>query len=438
MHIARGTLGEAGETLGEWLSERGISRRQFITFCSKMAAVFAITPALQPLLGSAEVAERLLQTSTRKPVAVWLQLQECTGCLESTLRAADPGIASLVLETLSLDYVELLMAAAGSAADEALQAANAEPHVLVINGSIPLAYSGGACTIGGRSAQQVLLDAAENAVAVLAVGDCAWYGCVQSGRPNPTSAVGVQDIIKDKPVINVTGCPPIGDIITAVIVYYLTYGTTPPLDEQGRPLFAYGQRIHDNCPRRAHFDAGQYVEIFDDENARQGFCLYKVGCKGPDTFSPCPIIQWNNHTAFPISAGHPCLGCTELHWEDRFSPFYQRLPNVPGVPIELTANQVGAVAVGAALAGVGIHAAVTYANRRDEEAAAAAGLTSLDILGDVPPPPSIGEARLAAADLHAHSLDLFDHEPPVTPAKAPASASASAPASASANASEKE
>ena len=236
-------------------------------------------------------------------------------------------------------------------------------------------------------------------------------------------AVGVQDIIKNKPVINVTGCPPIGDIITAVIVYYLTYGTTPPLDDQGRPLFAYGQRIHDNCPRRAHFDAGQYVEIFDDANARQGYCLYKVGCKGPDTFSPCPIIQWNGHTAFPISAGHPCLGCTEMHWEDRFGPFYNRLPDVPGVPIELTANEVGAVAVGATLAAVGIHAAVTYVHRRDEETEAAAGLTSLEILGDAPPPAAVGEVRLtdaerqAAAGLHAGSLDILDDEPPVAGGK---------------------
>jgi hydrogenase small subunit len=418
MRVSRSRFGETGSTLGERLEQNGITRRQFMTFCSKMAAVFAITPSLKPLLSSAEVADRLLATSTTKPVVVWLQLQECTGCLESTIRSADPGIASLVLETISLDYVELLMAAAGEQADAALAAANAAPHLLVINGSIPLAYQGGACSIGGRSAQQVLTAAAENATAVLAVGDCAWYGCVQSGRPNPTSAVGVQDIIKDKPVINVTGCPPIGDIITATIVYYLTYGATPPLDEQNRPLFAYGQRIHDNCPRRAHFDAGQYVERFDDAGARQGYCLYKVGCKGPDTFSPCPVIQWNSHTAFPISAGHPCLGCTEYHWEDRFSPFYSRLPDVPGVPVELTANQIGAVAVGLTTAAIAVHAGLTYAQRRQEEAEAAAGITSLEILGDAPPPESIGAVRTAGAPASHAPLDLWDDEPPVSAAKA--------------------
>ena len=413
MRISRGRFGETGGTLGERLDQHSVSRREFLTFCSQMAAAFAVTSTMQPLLSGAEVARRLMAASTKKPIAVWLQLQECTGCLESTLRSADPGIASLILETISLDYVELLMAAAGEAADKALAAANAGPHLLVINGSIPMAYQGGACTIAGRSAEQVLNAAAENAVAILAVGDCAWYGCVQAGTPNPTAAVGVQDIIKNKPVINVTGCPPIGDVITATIVYYLTYGTTPPLDAQNRPLFAYGQRIHDNCPRRAHFDAGQYVEIFDDDAARQGFCLYKMGCKGPDTFSPCPIIRWNGGTAFPISAGHPCLGCTEYHWEDRFSPFYTRLPDVPGVPVELTANRVGAAVVGVAAAAVAVHAGLTYSQRRQEEAEAAAGLTSLEILGDAPPPDEIGEVRLPEPVESPQVLDLWDDEPPV-------------------------
>ncbi|MFN8485797.1 MAG: hydrogenase small subunit [Anaerolineae bacterium] len=393
MLISREVFAAQGATVGECLEQRGITRREFLGFCGKMAAAFAAIPAIGPLVSATELADKLAAVSTRKPVAVWLQLQECTGCLESTLRAADPGVGALVLDVLSLNYVELLMAASGAAADAALQEANAAPHVLVINGSIPLRFGGAACAIGGKSAQQVLEDSAKNATAILAVGDCAWYGCVQAGRPNPTSCVGVQDIIRNKPVVNVTGCPPIGDIITATIVYYLTYGTTPPLDQQNRPMFAYGQRIHDNCPRRAHFDAGQYVEVFDDENARQGYCLYKMGCKGPDTFSPCPIIQWNSHTAFPISAGHPCLGCTEYHWEDRFSPFYHRLPDVPGVPVESTANTVGTVLVGATVAVIAAHSIITYARRRDEEAEAAAGTTSLEILGDAPPPAELVEAQ---------------------------------------------
>lgn len=86
-------------------------------------------------------------------------------------------------------------------------------------------------------------------------------------------------------------------------MYILTFDRAPECDLETRPLMAYGTRIHNNCPRRAHFDAGQFVNVFDDENARECFCLYKVGCKGPDTFSPCPIVKWNGGVSFPIQSG---------------------------------------------------------------------------------------------------------------------------------------
>jgi hydrogenase small subunit len=169
----------------------------------------------------------------------------------------------------------------------------------------------------------------------------------------------VSDVVKSKPVVNIAGCPPIGDVVTATLVHYLTFGRVPELDNDGRPLFAYGARIHDQCPRRANFDAGQYVEAFDDEAARKGWCLYHVGCKGPATFSPCPIFLWNTRTSFPIGAGHPCIGCTERGFWDTMSPFYRRLPNVAGMGVERTADLVGlSLAVGAT-AGVLGHAVAT-------------------------------------------------------------------------------
>ena len=135
------------------------------------------------------------------------------------------------------------------------------------------------------------------------VGACAHWGSVQAARPNPTGAVGVRDIIKNKPILTIAGCPPVPEVITATVVHFLTFGTLPEVDGEGRPLFAYGARIHDQCPRRGHFDAGQFVNVFDDDGARQGWCLYEVGCKGPQTFSPCPIFQWNMKTSWPIGAG---------------------------------------------------------------------------------------------------------------------------------------
>ena len=263
MIIPDGELWVTGEeTLAEHLLRRGVSRRAFLAFCSSMAAVLSAGPLAAGSAQAAVTPESIAEGlgGLTKPVLVWLQLQECTGCMESVLRSGDTTIEDLILNLVSLDYNELLMAAAGSSADAALSAANQKDHILVVNGSIPRAEDGIYTMIAGRTAEQVLLESAANATAVFAVGACAHWGSVQASRPNPTGAVGVDQIITDKPVVNVAGCPPIGEVITASLVYTLSHGAPPPTDTQGRPLFAYGQRIHDFCSRRARFDAGQMVE----------------------------------------------------------------------------------------------------------------------------------------------------------------------------------
>ena len=110
-----------------------------------------------------------------------------------------------------------------------------------------------------------------------------------AAAPNPTGALGVADAVPGvKNLINLSACPANVENLTALLVYYLTFKRWPPLDHYRRPLFAYGKSIHDNCERRAHFDAGQYVEAWGDEGHRAGYCLYKMGCKGPVTFQNCP------------------------------------------------------------------------------------------------------------------------------------------------------
>jgi hydrogenase small subunit len=365
-----------GETLGRQLEDRGVSRREFLDFCGKMALVLGLGEA-----AGARVAHAL--QNVKRPSVIWIQLQECTGCVESLLRTAEPTIGNLVLDMVSLDYSHTLMAAAGHQSEAALAAAmkeNAGAYILVVTGSVPLAENGIYTTIGGRTAKAVLEEAAQGAAAVVAVGACAHWGSVQAARPNPTGAVGVADVIKDRPVINIAGCPPIGDVITATVAHYLTFGRLPATDSEGRPLFAYGARIHDQCPRRANFDAGQFVEIFDDEAARRGWCLYHVGCKGPATFSPCPIFQWNGGTDWPIGAGHPCIGCTERNFWDTMTPFYGRLPDVGGFGVERTVDIIGAsLAIGAA-AGVGAHALATGIHQARER-------RKLTVLDSAPPPP---------------------------------------------------
>ena len=349
-------------TLWENVERHGFSRRDFLGLCTSMAGIFAFgSPAVAAADSLYPKAEEIADAlgGVQKPNVVWLQLQECTGCMESVLRSGGTTIEELVLNLLSVNYNELVMAAAGHPADKAMTDTFNEPHILVVNGSVPTKEDGAYCTIAGRSVEDILKEAAKNAQVILAVGACAVYGSVQAAKPNPTGAVGVDEIIKDKPVINVSGCPPIGEVITATITYILTHGKPPKVDNEGRPLFAYDQRIHDSCPRRAHYDAGQFVHAFDDQGARNGWCLYDVGCKGPSTFSPCPIIQWNLKSGWPIGAGHPCIGCTEKDFFDKFTPFYETLPDIKGFGVETTARKVGWGMIGAATVGVAAHFAGT-------------------------------------------------------------------------------
>jgi hydrogenase small subunit len=362
MHVPTEYPWAEGESLGQYLERRGVSRRDFLTFCGSMATMLGLGELATPRIARALQAQK-------RPTVVWLSLQECTGCVESVLRTAEPTIGDVVLDVVSLDYQHNIMAAAGHQAEAALQDSIAKhkgEYLLVVTGSIPLADDGIYTTIGGRTAKTILEEAGKDAKAVIAIGACAHWGNIQASRPNPTGAVGVSEVIKDKPVVNIAGCPPIGDVVTATIVHFLTFNRLPALDYDGRPMFAYGARIHDQCPRRANFDAGQFVEEFDDEAARKGWCLYHVGCKGPATYSPCPIFMWNTRTSWPIGAGHPCLGCTERNFWDAMTPFYGRLPNVAGFGVERYADTLGAALAIGATAGVAAHAIATGVHQMRE------------------------------------------------------------------------
>ena len=160
-------------------------------------------------------------------------------------------------------------------------------------------------------------------------------GVCTGGGPNPTQATPIDKVIKDKPIIKVPGCPPIAEVMTGVVTYITTFGRLPELDRQGRPKMFYSQRIHDKCYRRPHFDAGQFVEEWDDEAARKGHCLYKMGCKGPTTYNACSTVRWNGGVSFPIQSGHGCIGCSEEGFWDK-GPFYERLSTIRQFGVEKT------------------------------------------------------------------------------------------------------
>ncbi|MCA9675473.1 MAG: hydrogenase small subunit [Myxococcales bacterium] len=337
------------------LAARGISRREFMSYCAGVAALLGL-----PASAAGEVAAAM--ETKLKPAVVWLEFQDCAGNTESFLRASKPSAAEVILDLLSVDYHETIMAAAGHQAEQAL-ASSLEAHkgqyVVVVEGSIPTGADGAYCTIGGRSALQIAKEACKDAAAVIAVGTCAAFGGLPAASPNPTTALSVSDAVPGiKTLINLPACPVNAENLTAVLAYFLTYGRWPATDHYSRPLFAYGKTIHDNCERRAHFDGGQYVEHFGDEGHRLGFCLYKVGCKGPVTSQNCPNIRWNEGTNWPIGCGHPCIGCAEPNFWDRMTPFYEHLTGVPGFGAAADIDRIGLYATAAVGTAFTAHALV--------------------------------------------------------------------------------
>jgi len=354
-----------GDGFRRELEARGISRREFVGFCAGVAAILGL-----PKSAVAQVA-RALETKP-KPTLVWLELQDCAGCTESFLRASKPSAADVILDLLSVDYHETLMAAAGHRAEAALADVVAKKpgeYIAVVEGSIPT--GNGYCTVGGRSAQQIVDDVCSHAAAVIAVGTCAAFGGLPAAAPNPTGGRSVGDAVPGiRKLVNMPACPVNGENLAALVTYYLTYGKWPALDHLHRPLFAYGKSIHDACERRAHFDAGQYVEAWGDAGHRAGFCLYKMGCKGPATFHNCPNVGWNEHTSWPVGCGHPCIGCAEPAFWDRMTPFYEHLAGVPGFGVGTSIDRVGAWATAAVAGTFTAHALVQLTRRKLAETAA--------------------------------------------------------------------
>ncbi len=333
-------------------AERGVSRRSFLKFCAAITAALALPDRYTPRIAAA------LEKVTR-PALVWLEFQDCAGCTESFLRASHPSVADIVLDIMSVNYHETIMAPSGRAAEKSLMDTvrnEKGKYLVVVEGSIPTRDGGVYCTIGGRTALEIAREVCGNAAATITVGACAFYGGWPAAKPNPTGAVGVEQAVSGIKLINIPGCPPNAVNITATLVHFLTFGELPATDQYGRPLFAFSETIHNHCERRAHFDAGQFVEEWGDEGHRQGWCLYKMGCKGPVTFHNCPAVRWNSGTSWPVGAGHGCVGCAEPHFWDTMTPFYRRLPQVPGAGVQTTADQIGGWIVGGTAVAFGAHA----------------------------------------------------------------------------------
>jgi hydrogenase small subunit len=362
-------------------SSPGWHRRDFVKACGMAAAAVGLP---------AKAAAKFVQNAEAglKPSVIWLANQECTGCTESLLRTSHPGLADLIIDLISLDYNEALMAAAGHQVEAARYAAmerHAGSYILVIEGSIPTADDGIYCKVAGKTSLEIVRECAESAGAIIAIGSCASWGGLPSADPNPTGAKGAPAVLEGKTVVTIPGCPANPYNFLGVALQYATFGTLPELDELARPKFAYGRTIHEHCPRRAHFDAGRFARQFGDDGHRLGYCLYHLGCKGPQTYANCSVQHFNEVTdAWPIGLGHPCFGCTEQSLAFRV-PLHETVdPNeilppslFPPIftdrgPISPMATAVGGAVVGGAIA-AGVMASKKVAENTAEAGAGEEG-----------------------------------------------------------------
>ncbi|MEZ5954748.1 MAG: hydrogenase small subunit [Hyphomonas sp.] len=344
-------------TLGEHMSQRGVSRRAFMKYCSYLASTMALSPAMAPAMAQGLAA-------ARRQAVIWLSFQECTGCTESLTRSYSPTLEDLIFDFISLDYHHTLQAVSGFAAEEAREASmeeNKGKYIVIVDGSVPTRDGGVYSMIAGRTNLDILAETIENAFAVVAVGTCAAFGGLPYAKPNPTGAVPISDLVGSKPLINIPGCPPVPEAMTGTLAHILAFGELPALDDKHRPLAFFGESIHDRCYRRPFYERGLFAKSFDDEGARKGYCLYEVGCKGPIAYNTCATTKWNGGVSFPIQSGHGCFACGSPNFWDQ-GGFYKSLPS--------KTTSIGKMAAAAAVTGAALGAGAAFVASNSKKQAA--------------------------------------------------------------------
>ena len=281
--------------------------REFNKWVSMLTADLKLHPEYEPLVK--EGVEHL----NKMPI-IWLELADCSGNSEGFIKNVNPSVEDLILDYISLDYHELLMAASGDNSESALNSViENDQYILMVEGAIPLGLEGNFLRIGpkGETGVDLLKRVAKDAMAVFAIGSCALDGGVVAAAPNPTGAVGVSEALGRDDIINLPGCPVNPINIVGTLLHFIMFDELPKLDAKNRPEWAYSYRIHDNCERRGHYDMDEFVEEWGDEGAKKGWCLFHMGCKGPYADLNCPLVKFNEGTSWPVQAGHGCIACGE-------------------------------------------------------------------------------------------------------------------------------
>ena len=352
------------------LASRGVSRRSFMKLCVGIAAA-GLSPLAVPRVASALEESVIGATSGDLYPVIWIEGASCTGCTESFAQVETPDVASVVLDLISLNYSETLSAAAGHSVEEAkAQTIKAGNYILIYEGAVLEAFDGNALRVAGETGITALVEAAESANAVVAVGSCAVNGGWMAAAPNPAQALGVQQYLEKvgvaTPVVNVPGCPVNPEWVMSVLVDVVVMKDMDlllnRLSDFNMPGDLFDQTIHDNCERRGHFENGEFVYEFGSEEEAKGYCLYPVGCRGPQTRAVCGVTLYNNRRSWCVQSGAPCIGCCESNpmnpgqnWVETNTPFYKRFRDLRVGGLTFQPGTVAWVVTGLVAAALVVH-----------------------------------------------------------------------------------
>ena len=359
----------------ELLSSRGVTRRDFLKFCSAVVAAAGIADLTVPRVAHA-IDEALIGAAEGElfPV-IWMEGGACTGCTETFTQLENPDIGVILLQMIALNYCDTLSAGAGYSLEAAKDATIANgDYILIYEGSVQTAQDGMVLYMGGQPGTEHLKAAAPNAKTILAVGSCAVNGGWMAAYPNVTGAMGVQQYLAeqgiDTPVVNIPTCPVNNEWVMSCLVDVVVMKDEQllldRLNEMSEPANIFNQTVHENCQRRGHFEAGEFVYELGSKEEALDYCLYAIGCKGPLTPAYCGVTQYNNHTSWCVNSGGPCIGCaaadpwnTANNWVTDNTPFYQRQRNIQigdafVYPTAIALGVTGVVALGLIVHGIGM------------------------------------------------------------------------------------
>jgi len=256
----------------------------------------------------ARVAKAADAVSSGKPSVVWLQGATESGCTISFSNSEYPDLFQAI-EGVRLEFQQTLSKKSGSFVLEKYRKGGLD--VLIVEGAVP---EGKYCFLGEDENgdaipfEKWVEDLGAVATHVIAVGTCACFGGIPSAKPNPTNCRSVQEVLPDRKVVKIPGCPPHPDWISFSILALL----------EGKPLPDFWKRkVHERCNYHYCYENEEFSKEFGEDG-----CGKKMGCKGQDDYADCALRKWNRQS-FCMEVGAPCTGCVRKGFPDATTPFFE-------------------------------------------------------------------------------------------------------------------